>query len=191
MAHVASNKYNPCWPTSNKKNTLQLHFIFGHIAFSLSANILRSTEGFSGSPGQLSSKTIEEVTLLQLIVPPTSQEAEQWSFACLLAGLWHMSFMSQVPELLEDPVIIDKGLHHSVVVWRKQTSQTIGLSGTVQQCPFGVLFWATWRSGPVVYLCEVEDVGFMVKHQPRATLVIPINIVDTETWKEKNKKKIF
>lgn len=55
---------------------------------------LGSTEGFSGSPGQLSSKTIEEVALLQLVVPPASQKAEHCSFACLLAGLRHVSLMS-------------------------------------------------------------------------------------------------
>lgn len=96
-----------------------------------------------------------------------------------------MSFMSEVPELLEDPVITDEGAHQPVAVRREQAGQTVGLGGSVQQCPFGVLFWAT------VCLCEVEDVGFMVKHQPRAAFVIPVHIVDTVTWREKiNKNQI-
>lgn len=42
-----------------------------------------------------------------------------------------MSLMSEVPKLLEDPVIIDKGPHQPVIVRREQTGQTIGLGGTV------------------------------------------------------------
>lgn len=181
------NYNNPCWPT-NRTQTFWLNFIFGHIAcFSpprqtFNLNFHRSTKGFSSSPGQVSPKTIEEVTLLQLISPPTSQKAEQCCFARLLAWLWHVSFMSEVPELLEHPVIIDKGPYQPIVVRGEQTGHTIGLRSTVQQSPFGVLFWAAWRSWTGVYLCEVEDVSFMVKHQPRAALVIPIHVVDPVTW---------
>ena len=97
-----------------------------------------------------------------------------------------MSFISEVPEFLEDSVILDKGLYQPIVIRREQTGKTIGLSGAVKQCPFGARIWAEGYPWLVVCLCEVENVGFMVKHQPRAAFVIPINIVDTVSWKEKN-----
>lgn len=104
----------------------------------IQSNFLGSTKSCSGSPGQLSSKTIMEIALLQLIVAPTSQKAEHCGFAGLLAGLRHVSFISKVPELLEDLVVLDKGLYQPIVIRREQTGKTIGLSGAVEQCPFGV-----------------------------------------------------
>lgn len=145
-----------------------------------------STKGCSSSPGQVSSKTIEEVALLQFIISPASQKTQHCGFAGLLAGLRDMSFMSEVPELLEGPLVAEKGPHQPVPVRREQTGKTVGFSGTVQQCPFGVRFRVTCPSWTVVYLREVEDIGFMVKHQSRAALVVPINIVGTVTW-EKDK----
>lgn len=126
---------SPLWPTSNRTYlSAQFHIwsLRPPPATQTFSPHLRSTKGFSGSPGQISSKTIEEVALLQLFVPPTSQKAEQWSFARLLAGLRHVSFMSEIPELLEGLVVFDKGLHEPVAVGREETGQTIGLGRTIQ-----------------------------------------------------------
>lgn len=43
-----------------------------------------------------------------------------------------MSFMSEIPELLEGLVIFDKGLHEPVAVGREEAGQTVGLGGTIQ-----------------------------------------------------------
>lgn len=123
---------------------------FGRIGFP--PYLVNSAESLSGCPHQVSSEPTEEVTLLQLIVPPTMQEAECCSFAGLLAGLRHMSFMSQVPKLLEDAVIINKGPYQGVEVSGEQSGKTISLCGTVEQSPFRILFWMLWYCRTVVCL---------------------------------------
>lgn len=127
-----------------------------------SPNYLRSTKGFFNQVVFL--KNIEEVTLLHVIVAPTSQIAEDCCFARLLAGLRDMTLVSEVPVLLEDSVIAEKVPCQPVQVGREQAGETKGLSGTVQQCPFGVGFWASPPSWFVVRLCEIQDVRFMVEH---------------------------
>lgn len=89
-----------------------------------------------------------------------------------------MPFISEVPELLEHPIVVLKGLQQLVVIRGEQSGKTVGLSGTVQQHPFGVLLWTSWEPWSVIGLCEVEHIGFMIEHQPRAALVIPINVVN-------------
>lgn len=119
------------------------------------------------------------VALLQLIVTSTSQEAQHGGFARLYARPRRVSFRSEVPELLEYAVVVQKGSQQLVVIRGEQSGKTVGLSGTVQQHPFGVLLWTSWELWTVIGLCEVEHVGFVVEHQPRAALVIPIDVVNT------------
>lgn len=92
-----------------------------------------------------------------------------------------MSFVLIVPELLEDLVVLDKGLNQSVVVSREEADQTVGLAGPVQQGPLGILHWDSHLSWFLIGLCEVEDVRLVVQHHPGAASIVPIRIVDTIT----------
>jgi len=178
-------------------NSLQQNFSFGHFLQSDRPDPPTppppppwSTEGLSGSPRHVPSKTVLQVAQLQLVVAAAPQEAEQRGFARLPAGLRHVSFVPEVPELLEGPVVLQEGLQHPVVVGGEQAGQTVGLGGAVQQGPLGVQHRGARRSRAVVGLREVEDVGFVVEHQPGTAVVIPVHVVDTETWRE-NTHKIF
>lgn len=55
-----------------------------------------------------------------------------------------MSFMSEVPELLEGAVVVDKGSQQCVVIRWEQTGKAVSFSGPVQEVPFGVLLWIVW-----------------------------------------------
>lgn len=163
--------------------------IWSHCFFSspltqpLGSKFPRSTKSSSGGSDQVSSKSIDVVALLQLIGPATSQKAEDCGFAGLLARLRHMSFMTQVPELLKHAVILDKGPQQCIVVRREHTGKAVSLGGPVQECPLRVLLWIMGCFWTTVHLREVKDVVFVVKNQTRAAFVIPVNIVDTVSWK--------
>lgn len=148
-------------------------------------SFLRSTQSISGRTGQASPKTIELVALLQLIVTPTSQEAEGRGFTGLLAGPRHVPFKFQVPEPLEDSVIINEGPNQTIAIRREHRGNTISLSGAVQKGPLGVWFRLVWFHWTPICFCKVQDVGFMVQHQSRAALVASIDIVDAISCQER------
>lgn len=160
---------------------------FCHAASSEPKHVVHTHWSAQGFPGQVSYWPVDKVTLHQLIIAPTSQEAQQCAFACVPARFWHMSFVLIVPELLEDLVVLDEGLNQSVVVGREKAGQTVGLGGPVQQAPLGILLRDWSRSWFLVGLCEVEDVRLMVQHHPGAARVVPIHIVNTVTFKKINK----
>lgn len=123
---------------------------------------------------------MNEVALLQLIGAAILQEAEHRRFAGLFADLRHVSFVSEVPELLENTVVVDEGPQQRVVVGGERRGKTVSLCGAVQERPFGLLYWIS-QHGWTVGLRQVQDVGFMVQHQPRAAFVIPVHDVDSIT----------
>lgn len=72
------------------------------------------------------------VALLQLTVTAASQKAQHGGFARFYAGPRFVSFISEVPELLEQPVIVDKGLQQLIAIRREQSGKTVSLGGSVQ-----------------------------------------------------------
>lgn len=120
---------------------------------------------------------MNEVALLQLIGTPTLQKTQYCSFAAFFADLRHVSFVSQIPELLENTVVADEGPQQQIVIGGEHCGKTVSLCGAIQERPFGVLYWITQHLW-TVYLRQVQDVGCMVQHQPRAAFVIPIDNVD-------------
>lgn len=128
----------------------------------------------------MSPEPVEQVALVQFVGAAAAQEAQHGGLAGLPAGLRHVSFEPQVPELLEDAVVLDHGAEQRVVVCREQAGQAVGLGGPVQQAPLGVPLRTARRA--VVHLGEVQDVGFVIHDQAGAALVVPIHVIDTVTW---------
>lgn len=90
-----------------------------------------------------------------------------------------MAFMKEVPEALEDAVIIHHDFDQTVHVCWEECGQTVGLRGAVQRGPWRaeVGFW-----GPFVGKSQVENKGLVIQNHATAAWVVSIHVINTISW---------
>ena len=125
-----------------------------------------STEGLPRRQCHVTPEAVEQVALLQLVILTAAQETQQGRLAGVLARGRHVALVHQVPEPLEDPVVVHETAEQPLPVGGEQGGQPVGLRGPVQPAPLGAGVGdgdgAAIAGSLVVHLGEVEDVGLVV-----------------------------